>query len=167
MKKVLCICFLLLILTGCNKFQPQETILDIYEELSQVDAREISVQLPEGGTVEVFGAEDAGKYYIYDDYEILLQTFQSGDLNQTFREISGYSKDKLTILQRQQGDAQRYDCVWTAAGEGTDIIVRTAVLDDGAYHYALTAIADEADAGNLEDVWNELFQSFSIKDTET
>ena len=51
------------------------------------------------------------------EYEILVETMASGDLDATLRSLTGYTADRLTVIRTQQNDADRYDFVWTAAGE--------------------------------------------------
>ena len=59
-------------------------------------------------------------------------------------------------------DVKRYDFVWAAAGEHGQQVCRACILDDGAYHYVMSASADEADAGALQSVWRELFNSYRL-----
>ena len=71
-------------------------------------------------------------------------------------------KDDLDILRTKQGDVKRYQWVWTSAGEEGVQVGRACVLDDGAYHYIVTAQASEAIAGELQAQWQEIFASVSI-----
>ena len=100
--------------------------------------------------------------YLCDDYTITVQTFASGDLNKTLQTATGYGKDKLQIMRTHANNAKRYECVWTAAGEGETQVGRTCVLDDGSYHYVLTVMAAEKQAGALMQTWNALMESFRI-----
>ena len=85
-----------------------------------------------------------------------------GDLEKTVNELCGYSADTLQLLQSREGELKRIDWVWTCAGEGGDQVGRAMVLDDGSYHYCLTAMADADVVGTLEDQWNRVFTSFAI-----
>ena len=89
----------------------------------------------------------------------MLETCDSGDLSATIRALSGYEKGQLTILETRQGDCDRYDFVWTMAGETGDRLGRAAILDDGNYHYCMYAIRDQ---GNTNIVWRDVFSSFSL-----
>ena len=93
------------------------------------------------------------------DYEIMVETLASGDLNDTIRTISGFEKDQLTVLQTQQADTDRYDFVWTTAGERGERLGRAVILDDGNYHYCMTALRD---AEESIIVWQEVFSSFAL-----
>ena len=67
------------------------------------------------------------------------------------------------MLETAQENAKRYVCVWTAVGENGNQVGRLAVLDDGAYHYILTAMAEESIAGKLSgEVWDDVFSSFRL-----
>ena len=61
-----------------------------------------------------------------------------------------------------QGQTRRYECVWVAAGEEEQQVGRMAILDDGNYHYCMTAMADEGDVLQLRDTWQALFDSFIL-----
>ena len=61
----------------------------------------------------------------------------------------------------------RYDCAWTAAGETGSRIGRATILDDGNYHYTMTVMADSADAGTLQETWQELFATFQVVSTDS
>ena len=97
-----------------------------------------------------------------DDYMLSMQTLAGGDLNRTLKQITGYDKTQLTVLQTRAGDAEKYSCVWTAAGEGGDQVGRAVILDDGNYHYCVTVMADAAAAGELIPVWQELLATVSL-----
>ena len=47
------------------------------------------------------------------------------------------------------------------AQEG-EMVGRAAILDDGNYHYALSALAPAETAQQLEEIWEAIFQSFAI-----
>ena len=93
---------------------------------------------------------------------LTVQTFEAGDLEKTGREVCGYSSDALQLMQTRDGELRRIDWVWTCAGEGGDQIGRAMVLDDGSYHYCLTAMADADTVGSLEERWDRVFSSFSL-----
>ena len=67
------------------------------------------------------------------------------------------------MIETAQAGAKRYVAVWTSAGEAGNQVGRCAILDDGSYHYVLSVMADEQDAGRLsEGVWKEIFASFRL-----
>ena len=124
---------------------------------------EIIISLPEKAASAVMSSEETGTVYFCDDFVLTMQTTPGGDLHKTVWETSGYAYDRLPIVKTNQGAAQRYDYVWTAAGEQGDEIGRCAILDDGNYHYILTVMADAQKAGELtQTLWNDVFSSFQI-----
>ena len=149
-----------LLLTGCASEDTFETIAD--EPVAAVMAQpgQISVELPEDAVAPVLesGSE---QLWLCDDYEILIQTRPSGDLNGTIQTISGYPKESLTVIETQNQNVTRYDFVWASAGEKGERLGRAVVLDDGNYHYCMSVLRD-ADAQESQIVWNEVFQSFSL-----
>lgn len=152
-----------LLLTGCTS-ATFETLGDIPHQ--QVDAptpRKVVLQMPED-TVQAVWSQEGDTMYLCDDYTVYLQTFQAGDLNNTVRLLSGFEKDKLTMMQKHCGDHDRYEWVWISAGEGGDMLNRCAVLSDGNFHYSLTLSADTIAAGDLMEEWNALMSSFCLEE---
>ena len=93
------------------------------------------------------------------DYEIIQETLASGNLNATIETLCGYSKDQLTVLQTRQDDLDRYEFVWTTAGERGELLGRAVILDDGDYHYCMTVLRD---AEESIVVWQDVFASFAL-----
>ena len=103
------------------------------------------------------------RLYLCEGYEIAVQTLAGGDLDATIRSVSGFEKDDLTVLATMQDDAMRYDFVWAAAGESGDRVGHCVILDDGAYHYCMTLMGDAELTEELQVVWQQLFESFSLR----
>ena len=162
MKKFVALTLLMMLLTGCGAQQTLETISDDYVQAVSAPLWQMVLDVPQDASVTVLQGEDRGKLYLCQDYTITVLTFASGDLHTTLRTLTGYEKENLTLMQTMQEDAKRYECVWSAAGEGGDQVARACLLDDGNYVYAVTVMAEESQAGELTDVWKELFDSFRL-----
>ena len=168
MKKILVICLLILLLAGCGSPKTFETVADNYTEPVHAEAWQILVRFPPEAALSVLESDDtAGKLYLCDGYALTVQTLEAGDLNRTLKEITGFSKDALMVIETAQGGQKRYDCAWTAAGEGGEQTCRAAVLDDGNYNYVITVMADCENAGALQEAWKGIFDSFTIINTGT
>ena len=165
MKKLLVILGIGLLLTGCSSQQTMETVFDVYEPVS-AQPRQLEMALPEDAALATVADENSGKLYFCDDFCILVQTMQAGDLDSTLRQVTGFSKEQLTVIETAAQDAVRYDCAWSSVGEGGDQTCRGVILDDGYYHYAVTVMADAQDAGDLTQAWQELFNSVSLTRTD-
>lgn len=159
MKKVCCLLIFVLLLSGCRAEPTFETLQDVYAGQNISVPREVLLDLPED--ISVIQNEN-GKLYLCDGYDITVETFASGDLHQTIQTLTGFAPDSLTLLQTSVTDAQRYECVWSAAGEGGDMVGRAVVLDDGNYHYCVTVMASSDRAGELSDNWQTLLDSFGL-----
>lgn len=157
MKKCWLLLMIMLILTGCKGNVEFETIADGYEQ--QLTARTIQLTLPESAAVPVSSHAD-GVLYICDGYSVSLQTLPGGDLSRTLQTSTGHTAQQLQLMQQKQGDLLRYDCVWSCAGEGGDMVCRGVILDDGCYHYVLTVLMDAHQAGQLQSQVNALCASF-------
>lgn len=158
MKYWIGICLTAVLLSGCRSEQTLETVNDEWLVPAMAQPREISVRLPENTVLPVLEQEDR-RLYMGQGYEIMLETLASGNLDATIRTLSGYGKEQLTVLQTCQGDADRYEFVWSAAGEQGDRLGRAVILDDGDYHYCMSVLRD---AGDTQIVWRDVFGSFSL-----
>lgn len=162
MKKLLMCIWIVLFMTGCGEPDAFETLSDVYVQQTPQQPREVSLDMEPDGVSAVMASEEMGKLYLCDGYTVTLQTMDSGDLDATVLAVTGYARDRLQLIQRQENELVRYECVWTAAGEGGDQVGRTVILDDGHYHYTLTVMADAQRAGSLRETWQALADSFSL-----
>lgn len=161
MKKKIIVGLLALLLTGCAAEETFETVSDDLVQPVMAQPREIAVSLP--GEVSMPAMEsDSGRMYLASDYEIYIQTLERGDLNATIQTVSGYEQDSLTVMQTSLDGVDRYEFVWTCAGEHGDRIGRGVVLDDGDYHYVMSVLRDADTTENTQIVWNDVFGSFRL-----
>ena len=158
MKRWIGICLLAFLLCGCRAEETMETVSDEWMVPAMAQPREISVRLPEDTVAPVL-EQDGRRLYMGLDYEIMVETLAAGDLNATVRTLSGYEKEQLTVLETRQGDLDRYDFVWTTAGEKGERLGRGVILDDGDYHYCMSALREP---GDTVVVWRDVFGSFSL-----
>lgn len=149
------------LLCGCASRQTMETVADIWAEPVPPEPREVILHLP--GEASVFAMEsDSGRQYLGDGYEISVQTLASGDLNATIKTLTGFTKDELTVMQKQDSDNKRYEFVWASEGENGARLGRGAVLDDGNYHYCLTVLQDVEGMETCQIIWSEVFHYFDF-----
>ena len=158
MKKWMVMLLAALMLSGCGSEETMETVADEWVVPVMAQPREISVRLPDNTLAPVL-EQEGRRLYMGRDYEIMLETLSSGDLSATIRSLCGYDKDQLTVLETRQGDCDRYDFVWTAAGEQGDRLGRAVILDDGNYHYCMSVLRDP---GEALIVWRDVFASFAL-----
>lgn len=161
MRRICLILALLLTLSGCGSAETYETVADEMYIPVMAEPGEIWVELPEDSVMPAMESEN-GRLYICDEYEVAVQTLQSGDLDATVRTVSGYALEELTVLQTGSGELDRYEFVWTMAGELGQRIGRATILDDGDYHYVLCATIDAEKIEEYQEVWNGIFESFSL-----
>lgn len=156
----LCVVLILTaMLCGCGSQTAMETVADAYIVPAAAEPREIRVELP-GEMLACVMESDAGRIYLGDTCEAVVQTVTSGDLDATLTELTGFPMEDLTILQTRDGDVRRWEFAWAAAGETGDRLGRGVILDDGEYHYCLSILEDaQAEAAIA---WNEVFRSFDL-----
>ena len=161
MKKMWVILLLVLVLTGCGEAEVFETVGD--EAVQPVIARplEMKLTLPEDTVLPVMET-DSGTLYMCENYDITVQTMESGNLSGTVRQVTGHEIGDLTIITTEKNEMDCYEFVWTAAGDMGEQVCRGMVLDDGAYHYILTAMADAELVGEYQEIWNGIFESCTL-----
>ena len=128
--------------------------------------RQLQVELPKEAVTPTLQSAETEKLYLCDGYTLAMQTMESGDLDDTLRTLTGFSREQLTVMETLRHGIKRYDCVWSAAGEGGDQVARAVILDDGSYHYAVTVMADFASAGDLADTWKSILDTVCLSGTD-
>lgn len=161
MKKWWVIALLALLLTGCGSEEVMETVADEWVVPVMAQPLQITVDLPGEAAMPV-SESDSGRLYLCQDYEIALQTLSSGDLNATLQSVTGYGKEDLTILETLRSQMPCYEFTWTCAGETGDRIGQGILMDDGNYHYVMTALWDADKTESMQVVWSEVFSSFGL-----
>ena len=164
MRKLWLVGLMLLLLTGCGARETLETVGDVYVQPVSAPLRQIVLSLPVDATVTAMTSETAGSLYLCDGYTITVQTLEAGNLDKTLLSTTGYGKNGLRLVESFRGNAKRYDCVWTAAGEGEDQVGRACILDDGSFHYVVSVMAGQSRSGELQPVWQDIFDSFRLAD---
>jgi len=164
-KRIICL-LVGAMLCGCSAQPVMETVDDGYIQPVSATMGQVLVELPQEAAAPVMESASAGKLYLFEDYEITLSTLPAGDLDKTLRNATGFSRNQLTVMQTVNGDIKRYECAWSAVGEGTDRVGRAAILDDGAYHYVMTVMADASKAGALAQTWDGILRSFRLANGE-
>ena len=161
MKKWCLTMALAMLLCGCAPEQTFETVTDEMVLNASAQPREILLTLPEETLLPAMETVQ-GTLYLCDGYDVAVQTMESGDLDATVRQVSGFGKEELTIMQTKAGDYTCYEFVWTAATELGQQVGRAMILEDADYHYAVSAVAPEKHAEEYQEIWNGIFDSFGI-----
>lgn len=161
MKKSVFFLMISLMLSGCGAEETFETIADEFVQSAAAPMREVILELPEEAVLPA-SESDAGTLYLCDGYEISVQTLPAGDLEASVYQITGFSKDRVEVISTQPGAYRRYDLVWSTLGEQGEQVGRAAILDDGSYHYVLSVLAEADRAGEYEQVFRALFESYAL-----
>ena len=161
MKKLCIFLLAVFLLAGCTEKKTYETISDELESPILPKQLEMTAVLPGGATSPVFSAGSAGKLYEYEDCTVTLQAVTTGDFSGLIRDITGYNKENLQIVESVQSGLKSFQVVWTSAGEGQTMVGRACILADDNYYYVLTAMVPEKKAGSLsKGELKEMFASF-------
>ena len=161
MKKWLLLLMMTVLMTGCTAEDTFETVADELVLPVMAQPRFVCVDLPGETDLPVI-ENDSGRIYLCNDYEIVLQTLESGDLEKTLAVMAGLTQEDMTVMETSSDGIRRYDFVWAAAGEAGDRTGRGAVLDDGNYHYCLSVLADTEGSEKSHVCWEDVFSSFCL-----
>ncbi len=162
MKKLCIVILACLVLCGCTAAPTFENVEDVYAKDPVPEPRQILLEIPAEASAQVLQS-DSGKLYLCDGYEVAVQTFFAVDLEQTMRAVTGFGTEGLTVMETSTSEIDRYECAWSAAGEGGDTIARAIVLDDGDYHYCLTIMAPSGNVSKLSSQWQSVAASFRLE----
>ena len=160
MKKYLVVLLMLCLLTACGSEKPMETVQDVYTPQTQTPMH-VSLTLPEDASVQTMTSSQ-GQLYVCDGFTVTVQTLLGGDLSRTVMDTTGYDLSRLTLMETEKDGITCYRTSWATAGEGGDQAARTLILDDGKFHYAITVMAPEKEAGDLADTWQAIFTSVNL-----
>lgn len=166
MKRILITAICLCLLAGCGAKETFETVDDTMVQPVMAPVGQIHFALPNEASTPTMDNGENGKIYLCDGYTVTVQTFQSGDLNSTLQQVTGFSKEALTLMETTEEGLSRYDCVWSTMGEGENQVCRCAILDDGNHHYVVTVMAPESLSGAYQEAWQNLLSSISLLDTD-
>ncbi len=161
MRRIWVIGLILLLLAGCAADETMETVADELAEPVLGQQKLIYVELP-GEAASPAVESDSGRLYHCGDYEICVEILPGGDLDATVKTLSGFDREKLTLVQTQQDAGECYEMVWVSAGETGDRVGRAMILDDGSYHYCLMVLGDADKAEANQVFWDEMFASFRL-----
>ena len=160
-KKCLLIFAMLLFLSGCGAEETMETISDDIITPVIAQMRQMFVELPEeAASPAVESGSD--RLYLCENYEISIQTMESGDLSATIQTVCGYDLDDLTVMHTIQDGADCYEFVWSTMTEQGEFVGRAKILDDGNYHYILTVLGQAEKARSNHPVWLYMFDTFTL-----
>lgn len=151
----------LVLLAGCGQRADTETVNDVYAPQPLAKAQQILVQLPPEVYTPVLQTQEEN-LYLCDRYSLSTGTYEAGDLQRTVQTAAGFLPENLQMMETVRSGVRRYSFVWTSASDEGIQVGRGCILDDGNYHYVLTAMAPETEAGKLQETWHEIFASFRL-----
>lgn len=161
MRRVIAVMMGALLLTGCSAAETYEMVTDELVEAAVAQPREIHFFLAEDTVMPVMES-DGGKLYLCGEYDVMSQILEGGDLQKTVQTVSGYLPEDLTMIQTASGEVDKYEFVWTGSSDEGQQIGRATLLDDGHYHYVLSATIPAERIEEYQEIWNGIFESFKL-----
>lgn len=166
MKKCLLWLLPVLLLWGCGQQEVFEQVEDVYA-VSAPQPEKLFVDLPAGAAMTAMGSGEDHAIYFCDGFTLTVQTLAGGDLGRSTVQLTGFLPGQMTLIQTEEGAVKRYVGAWSCAGEEGDQVGRLVLLDDGAYHYAVTVMAPAQDVASLQLAWDTVLGSVSFDRTGT
>lgn len=166
MRKLIVPILVVLLLAGCAAEPVFEQVTDVYAGADPMPGT-VQVMVPEKVTVLASAGEYGGQLYFCDGYTLTVQTLTGGDLDRSFRQLTGYEREQLMVLQTSRDGTVCYNCAWSSAGEAGEQVGRLVLLDDGVYHYAVTVMAPADQAGALREEWDQVLNGVTLKRTDS
>lgn len=159
--KILILLMIALFLVGCSPAQVYETVTDELVTPVSAQPREIRFNLAQEPLLPAMES-DGGQLYLCGDFDVMVQTLEAGNLDQTVYRISGFMPDEITMIQTDDGDVDKYEFVWTSVSDSGHRIGRATILDDGNFHYVLSTAVDAELIEEYQEIWNGIFESFKL-----
>lgn len=156
---ILCV----LLLCGCTT-DVFETVGDGNQMAAMAQAAQLILELPEDAAAQTMDGTN-GTLYFCENYEIMVETFESGDMQRTVKALTGFDMAELALVQTVRSGVSCLEGAWCAAGEGGDQVGRFLILDDGAYHYCISVMTEADRAGACTDSWQKLLSSVALAET--
>lgn len=166
MKKALIVLMLMALLSGCAAQETFETVEDLIPVQPVASPQQFYVSLPQEAASPTFREDGNGELYVCSGYTISKQILESGDMEKTLMHLSGKKSEELQLMKTKQTTCDRYDFVWTAAGEEGLQLGRACILDDGNFHYTLSVMAEEETAGQLQETLQDMFSTCKLLDPQ-
>ena len=161
MKKWCILLAMLVFFSGCSRQKAMETVTDEWAQPVIAPHAQLSMWLPEEAVLETMDS-DTGSLYFCNGYTLTVQTLPSGDTEKTLKSLTGFGQEVLLPMETEHNGIRRLDWVWTAMEEAGQQVCRGALLDDGNYHYCVTAMTDAASAAAMETEWSRIFTSMKL-----
>ena len=165
MKKLLVLLLLMSMLLGCGAEETFEVVEDVIPVEPVAVPMQFFVSLPDDAVTPTF-QDDTEELYVCQGYTISKQIIESGDMEKTVNNLTGQSQEDIQIIESFGNNCDRYDLIWTAAGEEGLQIGRACIFDDGNYHYILSTLAEEETAGQLKDELQDMYDSCKLLDPD-
>lgn len=161
--KIVAMLLCMLLLCGCTA-DVFETVGDDGNIPAMAQPRQLLLELPGDAAAQTMEGA-SGKIYFCEDYEIMVETMATGNLERTIKTLTGFSSEDLALVRTTRSGVPCVEGAWSAAGENGDQVGRFLILDDGSYHYCISVVSDADRVSDCADSWRTLLGSACLADT--
>ncbi len=161
--KILTVLLCMLLLCGCTA-DVFETVGDGDHVAAVNQQSQLILELPADAAAQTM-VGTSGILYFCEDYEIMVETLISGDMQRTVKTITGFDMEELALVRTTRSGVPCVEGAWSAAGEGGDQVGRFVILDDGAYHYCISVMTEAEKVSQCADSWQKLLSTAKLAET--
>lgn len=147
----------LMLLCGCAAQPVWETVDD--DGNTPATIYEMQLALPEQA-VEL-ESRSGETLYAVDGMEITTACFAARDLDAAVRHLSGFSAERLTILQTERFDLPEYQFAWYSQSDEGGRLCRADLVMDKMQCYAVVCAAPEGQAAFAQQC-QQVFSTFGL-----
>ena len=161
--KIIALLSILLFLTGCSiQTASWETVEDHAVAADQT-LYGIAIGLPEMALTD--GTENFRRYET-QNLQVDVSTFFASDFQDAIHRISGFSAEKLTVLQTSRFGLPEYQFAWYCQTEEGGRLCRADMVMDGMTCYAVVCSAPENGGEAAREEARQVFSSFGLMPVE-
>lgn len=170
MKRVLAICFLFTVLTGCAAPQTASVFTVTDEVPVEASAPPFSVgfAVPTDAVLSVSSDDGLERCYTAADGRYTIQTaVRAGvDAEQVMREMTGFSVEDLSPIRTTRYGMTQYRFSWCSGDDSGVTICTGAVLEGEDACYCLSFSTPEDCAKDCRTLQTQVMESFSLYEDE-
>ncbi|MBE6985535.1 MAG: hypothetical protein E7434_08035 [Ruminococcaceae bacterium] len=142
MKRFLPVVFALIIfLNGCcvKDSVTFECVADSYEEIAS-PAFYLQAEIPQEAVLTDSCKDGCCAVFSHDDFEIYQEIFEAESLDAAVEELTGHSKNSLSMICLQTFPQEEYRFAYHAVGEEGTLSCSGKLFYDGDFCYAVTVL---------------------------
>lgn len=163
--KITVVLVLMMLLSGCAG-AAWETVEDINTAIPAASWQEAAYSIEIGIPSDLALQEQTADWSLYatenGELEVETRRFLASDMKQAVKTLSGFSADRMTILQTTRFDLPEYQFAWLAQTEQGSRLYRADFVIDGMECYAVVCSRPEEAGMAFDEPIRHVFSTFGL-----